>query len=216
MENEFECGGRNYRARPEAGRIKEVLRDALEKTIRTWAFEPGKENGIPAATDTTLIVEMNIARKADDAGLSVVLVRAFTGGAIRKIGAMPAFSRSQSQAMKKDKKAKNLVVLRVAYDKLGVPEEIAIADGSPITKGVLVEAAIKAVKTWAFDPERIAGHGLRAAALVPICYQNEATDESYEECEWSSPNGDGSFIGRGSVALDSSVHLKTEVAGLAL
>jgi hypothetical protein len=198
------------------GRVKDVLRDALEKTIRSWEFEPGKENGVPAATETTLSVEVTIAPMANDKGYSIVVNRAETGGTVEKIGVMPTISWAQAQGMKRDKKAKNLLVLRVTYDPSGVAEDIGIADGSPITKGPLVESAMTAVRTWTFDPERVGGHGLRARVLVPICYEVKTPGSADGKCKWTSPEGDKSVVGGQSVALDSSVHLKTDVAGKTL
>jgi hypothetical protein len=198
------------------GRVKDVLRDALEKTIRTWEFEPGKEGGVPAATETTLSVEVTVAPMANDKGYSIVVNRAETGGTVEKMGVMPSISWAQAQGMKRDKTAKNLLVLLVTYDQSGIAEEIGIADGSPMKKGSLVESAMAAVRTWTFDPERVGGHGLRARVLVPICYEAKTPDAKDEKCRWNSPYGEKSVVGGQSVALDSRVHLKTYVAGTTL
>ncbi|MGB0134610.1 energy transducer TonB, partial [Dokdonella sp.] len=198
------------------GRVRDVLRNELETAIRLWEFEPGSVNGVNAATDTTLIVQLTISPNADGDGFSIVVDRAETGGAIETTGRMPAISWAQAQGMKRDKGAKNLLVLLITYDESGVPEQIEVADESPIEKGLLVSDAIEAVRTWRFDPEHIDGKGLRARALVPICYEFDTSDRSAAGCEWNSPYGNKAVPGRDSIVLDSSVTLKSDVIGKTL
>jgi hypothetical protein len=195
------------------GRVKDVLRESLEKAIYSWEFEPGKVNGEPAATETSLMIKFTASVKSDASGFAVRIDSVDTGGAIKSMAKMPRFSSSFAyhSAQSLDNP---LVVLDITYDSSGVPERVVVADGSPLTKGSLVDSAVYAIRTWRFEPERVAGHGIRARAIQPVCFDdNPRTDK----CNWKMPGSDSQVVDQSQrLALDSQVRLKSSVIGKTL
>lgn len=197
------------------GQVQGGLQDKLESAIRGWSFKPGAINGRPAETSTTLIVNMSALPKPDDQGYEVTITRVRTGGAIAKIREVPSFSQSQVRTAMRGSK-NPLVLVRVTYDASGKPENVEIAEDSPVRKGSFAQSAMSAVRTWTFDPERVAGQGLRASVLVPICFKPMTSGDSSPACERDDvPEGASTDLGQ-SLALDSSITLESDVVGSTL
>lgn len=200
-------------ARP--GRIKDVLLNTLETAVNSWSFSPGSINGKPAATDTSLWVSISLWPSPDGESYSVKVDKVSTGGGIAKISKMPHFPRNQVHKARRNK-TNPVVVLEVTYDELGKPSKILVAKGSPIKTGLLVSGAIKAVLTWTFKPELVAGHGVEARVLLPFCYAAVSNALGESNCSFPSDTGDTSFEPGSSIALESSVSLKSDVIGKTL
>ncbi len=194
------------------GRATEVLGRILESAIRGWAFEPGAINGEPAATETSLVVGITLSPVDDGERYSARIDNVRTGGSIEKITTMPVFTSNQADRVRKDR-VNPLVMLLVTYDVNGRPEEVLVADESPVRKGGLASQAVSAVKTWIFSPERVAGHGIRARALVPVCFVAVVDKNGQGDCKDSRPDGTNSPEMGQSLALSTEVRLKSDVIG---
>ena len=106
-----------------------------------------------------------------------------------------------------------LVLVRVTYDSSGNPDNVEIAEDSPVKKGTYAQSALSAIRTWTFDPERVAGQGLRATVLVPICFAPLASGPIGPACEREDAlEGVSTDVGQ-SLSLDSSVTLESDVIG---
>ena len=190
------------------GRIKDALREQLEKAIQQWEFEPGSVNGEPAATETTLLVDMTVSIGAQSAGYDVKIDSVNTGGGVKQMS-KPKFPGGRSFIQSVGAMENPMVVLTIVYDDQGAVESAIVSEDSPVKKGQLVDAAMKSIKHWIFEPERVAGHGVRASVYQPICFAGKPS----QKCSWMPPGSD-SATGRGeSVALDSKVRLKSDVIG---
>jgi hypothetical protein len=95
-----------------------------------------------------------------------------------------------------------------------VVEAEPIAGGEPKPTHAFEHAAIVAVKHWTFVSETIAGHGVAGKARVPLCF--DPTPEPRDRCRWVSPETNQPLDADRPLALESVVHLETEVAGRAL
>jgi TonB family protein len=177
------------------------VRKQIEPIVRTWHFTPGKLDGRPAPTETTLGVGVAFGAESTNAiRYHVRIVSAGTGGSYKHVVA-PRYPGTSPRPH-----AEGEVMLRVKYDTEGtitsvrsVPE--MSADGiSPR----LIDAAIDAVKQWTFRPETVAGHGVASEVLVPICFNLRE-----EPCHWK-PRPDKRPIQSGqALALSSVVGLDT-------
>lgn len=197
------------------GLIKDVLRKTLETAVRSWSFKPGSINGKPAATDTSLWVSISLWPSPDGESFTIKVDKVSTGGAVAKIGKMPHFPRNQFDKARRNK-TNPVVMLEVTYDENGAPGEILVAERSPVDSGLLVSGAIRAVQTWTFRPELVAGHGVGARVLIPICYVAISNKYGSSNCSFPSDNGDTPIEPGSSVALESSVSLKSDVIGKTL
>ncbi|MBL0165469.1 MAG: hypothetical protein IPP82_17955 [Xanthomonadales bacterium] len=75
---------------------------------------------------------------------------------------------------------------------------------------------ITAVRTWTFKPERVAGHGVEGRAWLPICFVAITNASGGDGCRYPTQNGDTAFDAGSSIALESSVTLKSDVIGKTL
>jgi hypothetical protein len=197
------------------GRVKDALRKVLETAIRGWEFEPGSVNGRPAATDTNLDVSISVWLTPGDETFSVRIDKVQTGGGIAKIDKMPRFQLKQFYKAR-DTRTNPVVLVELIYDEMGKPGEIKIAEQSPVKEGYFATEAIKAIRTWTFKPERVAGHGIASRALIPICYMAVKNSPNDDGCDYPVDKSGASFQSGRSVALDSSVTLKSDVIGKTL
>lgn len=197
------------------GQMKDPLRKILETAVRGWEFEPGSVNSKPAATETNLSVSISLWPAADGNSYSMKFDGVQTGGGLAKIGNMPTFPPNQVKKSR-SKGINYVVVLEISYDENGTPGEIVVADHSPVKHGSLVTEAIRAVRTWTFKPERVAGHGIAAHAWLPICYAAVANARKGGNCDYPSDKGDVPFESGAVVPVESQVTLKSDVIGRAL
>jgi TonB family protein len=180
--------------------LPEVSRQ-LEPIIRAWHFTPGKVDGHPVATETTLGVRVAFEPESAESGrYRVRIASASTGGTFGHVVAphYPTVSQKAHQ--------EGAVILWVNYDANGaitsvrnVPE--MSADG---IDSALVGAAIDAVKKWTFRPETVAGHGIASEVLVPVCFQL-----ADKPCDWKPWPGKRPFHAGEALALSSVVGLDT-------
>ena len=193
-----------------------ALREKLETEIRHWDFEPGQVGGKPASTETTLAVEVELAESADRSKYSVRIKSARTGGSVADASVAPRFpATSMSSLLRHADSFFAQVVVEVHYDAAGKAIAVVPVAGTPVQEGPLLDSVRKAVKRWTYQPELIAGIGVPGTVLVPVCF-SVASDvgkarQAENRCRWTQPGTQISVAEGDSLALDSSVQLKTAI-----
>lgn len=197
----------------------DAVREKLEPAVRSWEFDPGTVNGEPAATETMLSVQISLLPSADGETYSIRFDDVRTGGQVGENRKPPRFSQTEVEKVRRNGGFARLV-FEVSYDKNGNPKAVVVQPGSTSTKGRLVDYAEESLRKWTYEPERVAGVGVPGKLIVPICYyvgfsQREA-EKAGKSCLWTLP-GSKATVGQGeSLALESSVTLKSDVIGRTL
>ena len=190
--------------------VKEPLAAPLAKAIRGWEFEPGKVDGQPAATNTTLYVRIELEPQGDGDAMRVDDVR--TGGRIGKSRA-PRFPGSLLRTLWNHEFAA-LAVVAVRYDKNGkVLAADAAADAPAVDEAVMRNAVAAVRYYWSFVPERVNGRGVAATVDVPICFRLSRNGRSGgPECDAWQPPGRRYGVDDGSAFTSApAATLKSEV-----
>lgn len=214
----LDAEGRVVSLEARSGAMKAV-REKLEPMVRAWEFDPGSINGVPAATVTMLSVQVSLLPSADGDSYSIRFDDVRTGGYVSGNTTPPQFGKDEAQKLMRSGGFARLI-FEVGYDKDGKLQTVSVLPGSTPKDGRLVENAEKALQAWTFEPERVAGVGVPGKLVVPICYTISMSVREAERkgknCEWEKP-GSKAIVGEGqSLALDSSVSLKTDVIGRTL
>ena len=196
-----------------------ALRERLEPVIRAWEFDPGTINGEPAATETMLSVQISLLPSEDGESISIRFDDVRTGGYVSGNITPPRFTSSEAKKLQRSGGFARLI-FEVSYDKAGKLETVVVLPSSTVEKGNLVKDAENALRKWTYEPERVAGVGVPGKLVVPICYYMGLSERDAERqgknCNWKKP-GSEATVGQGqSLALDSSVSLKTDVIGRTL
>ena len=88
------------------------------------------------------------------------------------------------------------------------------AEGAPTVAASLVRSAENAVKDWGFSPEVVGGHALAGSALVSVCFEIvPAGTRPKMDCAWRPPGARSDLRDNEALALESAVHLETDVVG---
>jgi len=185
------------------------VRERIEQTIRSWAFVSGTVDGTPAPTDTHLSVSISLVPN-DENSYRIRFDDVRTGGSILK-AAPPHYPPSAVR----DRKT-GMVVLRVEYDANGKTASAVLDPSSPPVDKSLVEASIDVVKkSWTFQPELVAGHGLPGTQVLPICYaifdMPVRSSNPAQGCQWNPPGGRASISQGESLAVNPAAHLANDV-----
>lgn len=196
------------------GNVIGALREKIEPVVRTWKFEPGAVNGTPAATNTLLSVQVSLLPEGEETyAIRVDDVR--TGGFVAEMSS-PEIPRDELPRIRRSGGFVQLVY-EVSYDNSGTPTRVVAVEGSMMTKGKLVEAGESALRSWQYAPERVAGIGVPGKLLVPICYSvgmsPKESQRNADKCTWKHPGSNATLKDGQSLALESSVQLKSEVIG---
>jgi TonB family protein len=201
-------------------RVKPLVAEPLERAIRGWSFEPGRVDGRPAATETTLNVAITLEPHGE--GYAVRVKNARTGGGVARTTA-PTFPRSALPSRGSDVFSA-LAVVEVRYDEAGKVIAADVAPGAPKVRRDVGKAALDSVRRWTFRPERVDGHAIAATVYVPLCFTASVDSRKAmnAQCEkWTPPGaragigGDGSGVGE-AFALAPAATLKSEVVGRTL
>jgi TonB family protein len=177
------------------------VRTQIEPSVRTWHFTPGKINGRPAPTETTLWVTVRFEPDStNSARYQARIASASTGPRYEHVVA-PHYPEAAQHAHYEGE-----VMLWITYDAEG---RVTSAKNYPEmsadhVSSMLVNAATDAVKHWTFRPETVAGHGIASEALVPFCFKT-----GNGECHWKPRPGKRPFHSGEAVALSSVVGLDT-------
>lgn len=155
---ELDAAGRIVALAP-IGKTAEGLKEFLLGEVSAWTFEPGRVDGQPAPTRTTVVVTL-AARKAGDDQLAFRIVDAATGPGVAE-AAPPRYPAESLRAREAGE-----VLLRVDVDAAGRATSVAV-DRSNAAKR-LQAAAVKAARAWTFVPERVGGHAIASTVLLPV------------------------------------------------
>jgi hypothetical protein len=214
----LDAGGHVTSLEPKSKTI-DAVREKLEPVVRGWEFEPGTVNGQPSATDTLLSVQIALLPSADGKSYGVRLDDVRTGGYVSGTATPPAFPASEARKLMDNGKFARLI-LEVSYDASGKATSVDLATGSTVSKGRLVELAKEAVSSWSYQPELVAGIGVAGSVMVPICYtvssSRQQAEHDAQKCQWTQPGSKATVAEGESLALESSVHLKSDVIGSTL
>lgn len=181
----------------------------LEAVIRDWEFEPGKVDGVPAVTETGLLLHVQL-RKIAEGGIALDIDDARTGAfSVRQDP--PAYPRDQAR-----RGVEAHVVVTVQTDATGQVSSATIGEYEGSYPGAYSRkdfetAALNAVKSWTYRAEKVGGNGLAATLRVPIsfciteqwCEQGKAKDAKAPQS--ASPSGM-------AMATDSVVRIKTRTS----
>jgi TonB family protein len=190
--------------------LKPVLRDPLAKAIRGWSFEPGRVDGQPVPTETSL--QLSVSLEADAAGNYQVRVVDVRIGAEVASSVPPRFPTRLVRRIKMP--FSGLVVAEVRYDAEGKVLEAGLAPGTPSADPLLQEAALASIRKWRFQPERVGGHPLAGSAWVPLCFTLTTSARNIPDCEHWTPPGANTPVPDGTAfALQPAATLRSEVIG---
>jgi len=185
------------------------IREKLEEAVRSWTFSPGKINGQPAETTTTLIVFANLLPEPD--GSSALQINNVHGGGGFNKRFAPQYPQSAISRL-----AAGEVVVKATYGAHGKVLSAQRFKNGPRANHMLVVAAIEAVKRSIFRPEMVGGHPLPGVALVPYCFRLHGPYGALGKCDWNAPGETNPLQQGEALALNPATHLLTQVAGKTL
>jgi len=184
----------------------------LELLIRSWQFEPGKVNGVPMQTDTTLTVR-TVLRKSSSESIELDIIDAHTGAAAERLG-QPAYP---SQCFSAVIEARLIAIVSVGVN--GKATKVEFAGTSPMIdtyRKAFETAIVEASKgDWRFRPESVGGHAIASQVSLPIDFCMSAVSPCARVKD-EAVASDGTVLKSVPIALDSQVTLVTPVAGMTL
>lgn len=201
------------------GNSDKMLRDRLETDVRLWEFNPGTIDGKPAETETRLVVQVTLSPNADGATYAIRLRDVWTGGYLTQTSAprVPADRMGPLFRSTLKKGGSVRVVMEVRFDGSGKTTSIAILADTTTTDAGFVHASRVAARKWRFHPEQVGGKGIPGRLVLLTCFEAHLKGadrlEGTDACQWQVPGRLGQIVEGQSLALDYSVHLKTDVIG---
>lgn len=181
----------------------------LEAVIRGWEFEPGKVDGVPAATETGLLLHVELHKTAEG-GVSLNIDDARTGAFSLKQDP-PAYPREQAM-----RGVQAHVVVIVKTDGTGQVTSATIGEyegSNPAARSRkdFEAAALNAVKSWTYRTEQVGGNGLATTLRVPIsfCFADQWCERN--KIKDGMLPADASPPGM-AMATDSVVRIKTRTS----
>jgi TonB family protein len=178
------------------------VRKQLEPIVRAWHFTPGKVDGRPAPTETTLGVRVAFEPESTNAIRYHVRIDSADTGATYRHMVAPRYPQSSQKA-----KEEGEVVLWINYDATGAVTSVrnVPAMSADNVSQALIDAATDAAKHWTFRTEMVDGRGVAGEALAPFCFKLRD-----EPCHWKPWRDKTRPIqSGGAVALSSVVGLDT-------
>jgi TonB family protein len=164
-----------------------VVREQLEPLIHHWHFTPGKLDGQPAATETTVTLNVALDPIGDDQ-FRVRIVSAHTGATYKHVVATE-YPKSAIHMRRQGE-----VPLRIDYDADGHITTVTPLQEkeAPWVDGSLKRAAVASAKQWTMRPETVAGHGVAGAAIAPFCFSLVKVGDHSEQVDRCrhTPSGD--------------------------
>ena len=194
---------------------KDLIGEKLKPLLRSWTFEPGRVNGKPALTETTVTIHLDM-QKINDDRYAITLLSAETGATWEAMR-LPAYPMREVKALAEAK-----IYLLASYDSDGKIGNLTVEDAE--VKGSKSDfdefvAAIRAEAkaSWRIRPERVGGQGMPGVVRVPVAF---CFDLASASCQILGQKMDQRRSARGLVpldlatALDSRTKLLTHVAGI--
>ncbi len=187
----------------------DLLDKKLEALIRGWNFEPGKVEGQPMPTETTLYLRMEMQKNGEDS-YAIRLLDAFTGAAWQRMS-MPEYPQRELAYS-----TEAVVNVMLAVDASGTPSDYAIdrvvTNGFKQDEKVFAKAVLDAARQWRFQPERVGEHGVASHVRVPVQFCMQGSSWCARQASAAAQKGER-YEPNQPVALDSQVKLKDQVAG---
>lgn len=186
----------------------QLLHRRAEPVVRLWQFVPGQVDGVPARTQTHLLMQVLVLVDAD-------------GSAAMKFGSASTGGRSvvktaplyPPNAMREGVSAS--LVAEISLDTNGAPtlETLTFNSKRGHFRKEFIAAGEAAIKSWTYQPERVAGRPVATRIRVPIdfcsdddwCERRERKRLSATSDAPSAPPGE-------AVPLTSVVQLITQVS----
>jgi TonB family protein len=191
-----------------ASKIVPVLMEPLRQQIRQWQFVPGMRDGVPLATETTLVVDVAFAYGVGDE-MQVSIVHAATGGNA-EFGGRGGVPQYPARSLMRGEQG--LAAVKVRYDGDGQILDIGLYEGAPKIPRALGDAAIAAVKHWRLTPEKVGDAGVPGELIVPVCFVSNSAQHK-PDCNMRLPGLDRPAQANQALALNSVTGLATSVAG---
>ena len=189
----------------------QAVQAAVEPRIKALEFEPGRVNGVPAETGTTLSLRLVVVERADN-GWDIRIADASTGAAALEM-VPPSYPLSRLRS----------------GDEAEVVSEIEIgADGSvslldadyrgtskkDSSRKEFLDAPTAAIKGWTYRVERVGGHPVATRMSVPIRFCVVPSKRPWcdgSEGQTRSANGRQAPADE-AIALESVTRLKTDLS----
>lgn len=159
----------------------------LDQRVRQWRFQPGEVDGTPAQTHTAVSVRLRATPRADNPDQMDVAVLGAATGAASESSAPPRYPRNAAR-----RGGEGTVVVAVDIDGDGKVIDARPFEHAPRVDRSLQRAVLDSMDEWTFRPERVAGQGVPATVVVPVCFtmhrmpaSGEMPDVETPRCEYS-------------------------------
>jgi hypothetical protein len=176
------------------------VRKQVEPIVRAWHFTPGKLDGRPAPTETTLGVRSAFEAESTNAiRHHVRIASAGTGGTY-----MHVVKPNYPEVSQRSHGRRSGVVDQVRRRRRRHIGEERARDECERHKSCAHRCSDRRVEKWTFRPETVAGRGVASDALVPVCFKLRE-----EPCHWKPRRDKPQMQSGDTVALSSVVGLET-------
>ncbi|RYZ73284.1 MAG: hypothetical protein EOP91_05655 [Lysobacteraceae bacterium] len=162
----------------------------LEAMVRKWEFEPGMLDGVPAVTETGLLLQVTM-RKTAEGGIALQIGEARTGAfGLQKTP--PAYPSDQ---LRRGTQAHLLMLAAVDAEGKVTSATITEYEGSSLARNTRLDfeaAAVKASRAWTYRTELVAGKGVATTMEVPISFCLESAwceRNPFRKTRLPSPSG---------------------------
>jgi hypothetical protein len=180
----------------------------LEAMVRKWEFEPGMLDGVPAVTETGLLLQVTLSKNAAG-GIALQIGEARTGAfGLQKTP--PAYPSDQ---LRRGTQAH--LLLLAGFDVEGNITSATVTgyEGSSLARNTRLDfeaAAVKASRAWTYRTELVAGKGVATTMEVPISFCLESAwceRNPFGKMRLPSPSGM-------AVAKESVARIKARTSGV--
>ncbi|HQU31874.1 MAG: energy transducer TonB [Planctomycetia bacterium] len=145
---------------------KEFITPVVEKQQEAIKpLQPDIKASKPGAATTEKKQEAPVITQSSSQGTTITKIK-------------PDYLRNQPPEypqLAKQMRQEGLVILKVEVDQKGVPITVEVEQGSGYQ--LLDQAALKAVKRWRFQPERIGGMPVKSRVSIPVRFRLEESDK---------------------------------------
>lgn len=190
----------------------QLLHRRAEPVVRLWQFVPGQVDGVPARTQTHLLMQVLVLVDADGSA-AMKFGSASTGGR-SLVQAAPRYPPNAARAG-----ASATLVAEISVDTNGVStlETLTFQPKRSYFRSDFIAAAEAAIKSWTFQPERVAGRPVATRLRIPIEFCSD--DDNWcarQDKKRLSAMSDALAPPGEAVPLTSVVKLITQVNGQVL
>lgn len=149
-------------------KLDPLMKDLVLDEMRAAHFEPGRINGEPAEVNTNLSVTLGLRDGAMPGEFLLEVVKVGTGPSMRRVKP----PKYPSVLLAQGREA--LVTTHLRFDANGKVTDAAVLSSST-PEPQLEKEVLRAVRSWRFTPELVAGNGMAGEAFVPIHFSLGST-----------------------------------------